>query len=135
MSDICQICLGRGGWLKPCPSCGQVKKAYAPIGGPASQPDPKVWDQEKIDLRALIERKDAEIERLRKALKPFAAYAEVLREGSVNWLPCPVTADPTCRDRDLTVGDLRNARAALTASEAETPVSEAAAPEAMPRSY
>lgn len=51
-----------------------------------------------------------------KALEPFAAYADVLAEGSVNHCPdlCPVNATPGAWPSRLTVGDLRRAHEALS---------------------
>ena len=60
----------------------------------------------------VVDRLRAEIQRKNEALEPFARYAkrlEVVGFGD----SCPVTTDPSVLVTDLTVGDLRRARAAL----------------------
>ena len=63
---------------------------------------------------------EASVARLREALEPFARYAAVLAEGSVNYLPprCPVHAspqsDPDCAT--IRVVDLHRAAATFSQS-------------------
>lgn len=56
---------------------------------------------------------DDEIQELRAALRKFAAYAEYV--GDIFSDDCPICTNPTATagPNDLTVGDLRRARALL----------------------
>lgn len=64
---------------------------------------------------ALIDDLADEIERLRAALRPFAARASAY-DAEPNLMPdsCPVVADPAAREYQLTVGHLREARQVLS---------------------
>ena len=70
--------------------------------------------EEAVDSYRELTALKTENERLREALKPFARYAEDLDHSGLLGR-CPLVARPQrlARYGDVTVGDLRRARAAL----------------------